>query len=88
MVLDNAVYAFPFDLESTLLLKPFLGDPDDIELLKVLKVLELYSQGQDSAQEFIAKSVDWQGLMSVRGLQDLFYFFKKCHASLNMTSPC
>jgi Dullard-like phosphatase family protein len=87
MIIDNAIYAFPFDLSNTLLVKPFYGEADDIELLKVRKVIDKYSKSADSATEFIRRAIDWKSLMEVKTLPELFTFFKPQHPCLNMSTP-
>jgi hypothetical protein len=47
LFIDNYVYSFAFQLENGIPVVPFMGDPNDKELIKIIRYLKFVSGSED-----------------------------------------
>lgn len=77
-VLDNSLYAFPFDHQHKILVKPFTDDPDDCELLKLLVFIrENMLNSSKNLPEVTSEKISCQDLLECMHINDLVELFKR-----------
>lgn len=77
-IIENALYAFPFDHPNKILLTPFTDDNTDCELLKVLVFIrEKLLGSKQELPKIIAERVGCHDLMECLHINDLTSLFKK-----------
>ena len=78
LIIDNALYAFPFDHSSKVLIKPFYNDKKDCELLKFISFIRRNILNTNSdILSLLKESVSCKHLLDCSDMQDLVHLFKK-----------
>ena len=77
-VVENSLYAFPFDHDHKILIKPFTDDQEDCELLKLLVFIkEKLIKKKGALTAAITQVVSCQDLLECMHINDLVELFKK-----------
>ncbi|XP_040565333.1 CTD small phosphatase-like protein 2 [Lepeophtheirus salmonis] len=63
LLVDNSFEAFGFQLNNGLLIKTWVDDPHDTELLRVLKDLQTIGEHNMTVPEFIQKNYNYSNMM-------------------------
>lgn len=78
LIIDNALYAFPFDHAHKLLIRPFFNDKEDCELLKMLIFIrESFIDKKKDFANGLAEKMGCKDLMGCTQIGDLVGLFKR-----------
>lgn len=77
-VIDNSLYAFPFDHAHKILIRPFIDEPDDCELLKILVFIkDRLIDPTYTLPDAISSKLSCQDLLECLHINDLTELFKQ-----------
>ena len=76
LIIDNALYAFPFNHEQKLLIRPFFGEKDDCELLKVLRFIKRFLLNKRDVKEIFENTFTCKEFLNCKTITELVELFK------------